>query len=85
MYAAGSYAVRRARPIALVVIVPRDKSPEPTKPREAAPGNVATPANVGEFLDLNNVVVVSADGVGNVDNVVYAPDTVDDVEDARDG
>lgn len=30
----------------------------------------ATPKNVGEFLDLNSVVVVSADGVGNVQNVL---------------
>lgn len=30
----------------------------------------ATPQNVGEFLDLNAVVVVSADGVGNVENVL---------------
>lgn len=30
----------------------------------------ATPQNVGEFLDLNAVVVVSADGVGNVRNVL---------------
>ena len=30
----------------------------------------ATPASVGEFLDLNNVVIVSADGVGNVINVL---------------
>jgi len=30
----------------------------------------ATPSNVGEFLDLNSVVVVSADGVGNIPNVL---------------
>ena len=30
----------------------------------------ATPDNVGEFLDLNTVVTVSADGVGNVENVL---------------
>src|SRR6202040_1896095 len=30
----------------------------------------ATPSNVGEFLDLNAVVVVSADGVGNIPNVL---------------
>lgn len=30
----------------------------------------ATPSNVSEFLDLNSVVVVSADGVGNVENVL---------------
>ena len=30
----------------------------------------ATPLNVGEFLDLNSVVVVSADGVGNIPNVL---------------
>jgi hypothetical protein len=48
MYAPGSYAVRRARPIALVVIVPRDKSPELTKPRDVAPGNVAKV----QFVDL---------------------------------
>ena len=30
----------------------------------------ATPSNVGEFLDLNAVVLVSADGVGNVPNVL---------------
>ncbi len=30
----------------------------------------ATPENVGEYLDLNSVVVVSADGVGNVSNVL---------------
>jgi predicted ATP-dependent endonuclease of OLD family len=30
----------------------------------------ATPSNVGEFLDLNSLVVVSADGVGNVPNVL---------------
>lgn len=30
----------------------------------------ATPENVGEFLDLNSVVTVSADGAGNVENVL---------------
>jgi predicted ATPase len=30
----------------------------------------ATPMNVGEFLDLNAVVIVSADGVGNIQNVL---------------
>jgi hypothetical protein len=30
----------------------------------------ATPANVGDFLDLNTVAVVSADGVGNIENVL---------------
>jgi predicted ATPase len=30
----------------------------------------ATPANVGEFLDLNAAVFVSADGVSNVENVL---------------
>jgi hypothetical protein len=30
----------------------------------------ATPSNVGEFLDLNTVVAVSADGVGNIPNVL---------------
>ncbi len=30
----------------------------------------ATPENVGQFLDLNSVVFVSADGVGNVENVL---------------
>jgi len=30
----------------------------------------ATPRNVGSFLDLNAVVVVSADGVGNIQNVL---------------
>lgn len=30
----------------------------------------ATPNNVGDFIDLNSVVVVSADGVGNVENVL---------------
>jgi len=30
----------------------------------------ATPENVGEFLDLNSVVIVSADGVNNVTNVL---------------
>ena len=30
----------------------------------------ATPQNVGEFLDLNAVEVVSADGVGNIENVL---------------
>jgi predicted ATPase len=30
----------------------------------------ATPANVGQFLDLNAVVFVSADGVSNIENVL---------------
>lgn len=30
----------------------------------------ATPENVGSFLDLNSVVIVAADGVGNVENVL---------------
>lgn len=30
----------------------------------------ATPQNVGEFLDLNAVEIVSADGVGNIENVL---------------
>ena len=30
----------------------------------------ATPENVGDYLDLNAIVVVSADGVGNVSNVL---------------
>lgn len=30
----------------------------------------ATPANVGSYVDLNAVVMVSADGVGNVENVL---------------
>ena len=30
----------------------------------------ATPENVGDYLDLNSVVVVSADGVGNISNVL---------------
>jgi predicted ATPase len=30
----------------------------------------ATPANVGEFLDLNAVIFVSADGVSNIENVL---------------
>jgi predicted ATP-dependent endonuclease of OLD family len=30
----------------------------------------ATPQNVGEFLDLNALEVVSADGVGNIENVL---------------
>jgi len=30
----------------------------------------ATPSNVGEFFDLNAVVIVSADGIGNVPNVL---------------
>jgi len=30
----------------------------------------ATPENVGDFLDLNSVVIVSADGVGNVTNLL---------------
>src|SRR5262245_16688581 len=30
----------------------------------------ATPQNVGEFLDLNAIEIVSADGVGNIENVL---------------